>query len=320
MHSFHFSNRKHLLSGVAVAAMVAFSGSASLAGKLNFINPPGVASVSGIWDGFYVGGHVGAGSANFTMSDLHDGYESIDTNPSGVIGGVQAGYNWQMDTFVLGLEADVSTANWSETKPFASRSAEHNVDMLGSIRARIGLPMDQKLFYVTGGLAYTDATFAAVSPGGTLNTGRHGKTGGVIGLGAEFMMPDQKTSVRVEGLDYRFNDTNTFAGSDSPSGSSKFTDALVFRIGVNFKFSDRRLKRDISLLSRLDNGLGIYRYRYLWSDQVYVGVMAQEALKVRPDAVVCDRDGYLRVDYGRLGLQLMTWQEWVSAQSDARAA
>ena len=49
--------------------------------------------------------------------------------------------------------------------------------------------------------------------------------------------------------------------------------------------SDIRLKRDIALLSRLDNGLGQYRYRYLWSDQVYVGVMAQEVEKNLPDAV-----------------------------------
>ena len=36
--------------------------------------------------------------------------------------------------------------------------------------------------------------------------------------------------------------------------------------------SDIRLKRDIVEIARLDNGIGIYRYRYVWSDQVYVGV------------------------------------------------
>ncbi len=77
--------------------------------------------------------------------------------------------------------------------------------------------------------------------------------------------------------------------------------------------SDIRLKRDIALLSRLDNGLGLYRYRYLWSDQVYVGVMAQEVEKVMPEAVARGADGYLRVDYQRLGLRLMTWQEWTES-------
>jgi hypothetical protein len=71
--------------------------------------------------------------------------------------------------------------------------------------------------------------------------------------------------------------------------------------------SDIRLKRDIVLVGRLDNGLGLYRYRYLWSDVVYVGVMAQEVAMIRPDAIVRDGiDDYLRVDYSRLGLKLMT--------------
>ena len=77
--------------------------------------------------------------------------------------------------------------------------------------------------------------------------------------------------------------------------------------------SDIRLKRDIVQVSRLDSGLGLYRYRYKWSDQVYVGVMAQEVALVRPDAVIRGTDGYLRVDYSRLGLRLMTWDEWAAS-------
>ena len=75
-------------------------------------------------------------------------------------------------------------------------------------------------------------------------------------------------------------------------------------------FSDRRLKRDIVLLGRLGDGIGLYRFRYLWSDQVYVGVIAQEVAEKFPDAVLQGSDGYLRVNYGRLGLQMMTWEEW----------
>lgn len=74
--------------------------------------------------------------------------------------------------------------------------------------------------------------------------------------------------------------------------------------------SDVRLKHDIVLVGRLKDGLGIYRYRYLWSDTVYVGVLAQEVALDRPDAVVKGPDGYLRVDYGKLGLKLMTEAEW----------
>ncbi|MGB8397776.1 outer membrane beta-barrel protein [Bradyrhizobium sp.] len=71
--------------------------------------------------------------------------------------------------------------------------------------------------------------------------------------------------------------------------------------------SDGRLKRDIELVGRRADGLGIYRYRYLWSDTVYVGVMAQEVALMYPKAVVRDLlNGYLGVDYGQLGMHLMT--------------
>lgn len=82
---------------------------------------------------------------------------------------------------------------------------------------------------------------------------------------------------------------------------------------VTVSFSDIRLKRDIVRLARLDNGIDLYRYRYLWSDQLYVGVMAQEVAAIMPDAVMRGADGYLRVDYARLGLRMQTWDEWVAA-------
>lgn len=79
--------------------------------------------------------------------------------------------------------------------------------------------------------------------------------------------------------------------------------------------SDVRVKRDIVPVSRLPNGLQLYRFRYRWSDQLYVGVMAQDVLLFMPNAVVLGPDGYLRVEYSRLDLQLVTWDQW-SAQSE----
>jgi FecR protein/Chaperone of endosialidase len=79
-------------------------------------------------------------------------------------------------------------------------------------------------------------------------------------------------------------------------------------------FSDIRLKRDVSLLKYLDNGLGLYSYRYLWSDTAYVGVMAQEVQKIAPESVVRDPSGYLKVDYGALGLQLRTFDDWKASK------
>ena len=90
-------------------------------------------------------------------------------------------------------------------------------------------------------------------------------------------------------------------------------------MGATYHYSDKRLKRDVALLSRRDDGVGIYRYRYLWSDEVYVGVMAQEVARIVPDAVACGPDGYLRVNYRRLGLRLMKLDEWEGCRGSTLA-
>ena len=76
--------------------------------------------------------------------------------------------------------------------------------------------------------------------------------------------------------------------------------------------SDIQLKEDVIPLMRLGSGLELYRFRYKGSDPtLYVGVMAQEVQKIDPSAVSRDRDGYLLVDYDKIGLKFMTWEEWV---------
>jgi uncharacterized caspase-like protein len=74
--------------------------------------------------------------------------------------------------------------------------------------------------------------------------------------------------------------------------------------------SDIRLKQDIVPLVRTAGGFQLYRFRYIGDDAVYVGVMAQEVAERRPDAVRRGNDGYLAVDYGKLGLEFMTFAEW----------
>jgi Protein of unknown function (DUF3300)/Chaperone of endosialidase len=77
--------------------------------------------------------------------------------------------------------------------------------------------------------------------------------------------------------------------------------------------SDIRLKHDVTLLARLDNGLGFYRFSYNGSHKAYVGVMAQEVQRVMPEAVVRGHDGYLRVYYDRLGVTFETYDQWVAS-------
>lgn len=67
--------------------------------------------------------------------------------------------------------------------------------------------------------------------------------------------------------------------------------------------SDARIKENVVKIGKLDNGLNLYSFEYKpeYKDREghgrYVGVMAQEAEKVRPDAVIDGPNGYKMVDY-----------------------
>jgi outer membrane immunogenic protein len=121
-------------------------------------------------------------------------------------------------------------------------------------------------------------------------------------------------SVVSAGVSWRFAPTNgpgpwggLYLGGHGGGAWGDSTSATYSSVAP----SDARLKRDVVLVARRDDGLGLYQYRYLWSDTVYVGVMAQEVALIHPDAIVRGGlDDYLRVDYGRLGLKLMTLPEW----------
>ena len=77
--------------------------------------------------------------------------------------------------------------------------------------------------------------------------------------------------------------------------------------------SDIRLKHDLVLIGRLDDGLGYYRFVYNGGHTAYVGVMAQEVETVAPEAVTRGADGYMRVSYDLLGLPFETYRQWVAS-------
>jgi hypothetical protein len=93
-------------------------------------------------------------------------------------------------------------------------------------------------------------------------------------------------------------------------------DVLPLAAISGFFLSDVRVKRDITPIAKLENGLRLYRYRYAWSDTLYVGVLAQEVLELAPLAVSRGADGYLRVNYARLGLRMQLWEEWIASHSN----
>lgn len=65
--------------------------------------------------------------------------------------------------------------------------------------------------------------------------------------------------------------------------------------------SDIRVKTDITKVGELEDGLGVYDFRYVWdADTLHRGVMAQEVEKLRPWALGPVVDGIMTVDYSKL--------------------
>lgn len=72
----------------------------------------------------------------------------------------------------------------------------------------------------------------------------------------------------------------------------------------NVTISDLRLKRDVERIGTHASGCGLYRFKYLWNDTRYVGVIAQEVLERVPEAVCAGPGDFLAVDYGVLGMTM----------------
>ncbi len=238
------------------------------------------------WTGFYVGGNVGGGWGR------HHGVDSFQANDpdtvfffvsggtpppasfnsSGVIGGLQLGYNWQINReLLLGVETDF---DWSGIKgssitpyaPFGASgfvsSFDERIKWFGTVRGRLGyLPTDNLLAYVTAGFAYGRVkhtgnivnnslttlleSAAACDPGATCNVGSGSSTvgGWTLGGGLEYAIW-QRWTIKAEYLYVSLGQkslTETFLNG-SPSFPQSFdarfnrTNFNVTRLGVNYRF------------------------------------------------------------------------------------
>ena len=76
-----------------------------------------------------------------------------------------------------------------------------------------------------------------------------------------------------------------------------FMDALqIASVVAGFK-SDKRLKENIKKIGKSISGLNIYKFNYIGKAKQYIGAMADEVIKVVPQAVLRGNDGYYRVNY-----------------------
>lgn len=173
------------------------------------------------WTGFYAGVHGGFGLLDTQGSDGIDG-ENYRTP----IGGAHVGFNYQVGSFVFGLEADVSAINVDEDldSPFADVKA----DWIGSARARVGYTFDQVLFYATGGgaLAHAEST-SNISGASDDNVHK----GYVLGAGVEVFVSND-WAIGAEYLRYEFGE-ETYQLNTPVQSQGNFD---AFRLRVSYAF------------------------------------------------------------------------------------
>lgn len=275
------------LSSVAAGAVAtAFS-----AGLPAHAQPPAVHDWTGFYLGLNAGGAWGRSSADTTTdcsaagsppayfcdrlggganATAVDAAGSDTMRASGFTGGVQAGYNWQQNNFVYGLETDFGAFKLNGSRqgngtypvdfganigdPFSVGSS-FETNWLFTLRGRLGATLTPDLLaYVTGGLALTRLTVSNSFTDTNTNLGGHAtengsttnlRTGWALGGGLEWAL-SKHWSVKGEYLYLDFGKkitatgtiTDPGAGAGYAQGLSTSADltAQVARVGVNYKF------------------------------------------------------------------------------------
>ena len=164
------------------------------------------------WAGPYLGGNLG-----YAWGSV----ENNLTKPSGFVGGVQGGYNWQSGPWVFGAEADIQATGANDT--FAPWKFSN--PWFGTVRGRAGYAFNNVYLYGTGGLAFGELrgeTFGLAES--------HTNLGWTVGIGAEFGLV-QNWTAKIEYLYVDLNSSNfTITGA-----SNGYRFGLV-RAGVNYHF------------------------------------------------------------------------------------
>ena len=162
-----------LLAGTALATLV--SGSAMAAdlrpARAPIYTKAPMMAPAYSWTGCYVGGNAGGLWTTKTWSTPLGAAQSTQDISGGLAGG-QIGCNYQVTTWVFGIQGDYDWSNAGGTAADASfvGGTDHsNVKSLASVTGRVGYTWDRFLGYVKGGGAwarddYSVTTWSAWPP------------------------------------------------------------------------------------------------------------------------------------------------------------
>jgi outer membrane immunogenic protein len=234
-----------MLAKTLFATAVAVLSTTALTQAADMARPVPVAPIAEraaqLWTGFYVGAHVGVAHHDgdmtaFTPWNGYAGFPVGGLTDTRVMGGLQAGYNYQMGNIVLGLEATGSLMQidkWSNENPPRTmfRSAV-NWDI--TVTPRIGYAFDRALVYVKGGLAVAEFEYSH-NQNGTIIGATQTRAGWTVGAGLEYALT-QNVSLKGE---YGYMDFGK-SGVDITGAPSIRVEPNrqihVFTVGMNYRF------------------------------------------------------------------------------------
>ncbi|MGA2734826.1 MAG: outer membrane protein [Syntrophobacteraceae bacterium] len=205
------------------------------------------------WTGFYVGLNAGAAindsSYAFAPNPPPGDTGSGNFNNASFTAGGQAGYNYQINQFVIGLETDLNYNGIDQSghinSPFTS-TVTQKIDYFGTLRPRVGyLPTSKLLLYVTGGLAYGDVRsssnilFTTPIFDNYIGSKSSMQVGWAAGGGIEYAL-SRNWSIKAEYLEVDLGSDSYSCSDGSPCGCSYRTDVKslegIARLGINYKF------------------------------------------------------------------------------------
>lgn len=231
---------------LAIAALAVGTVGASAADMApRYAKAPMVAPVAVYnWTGFYIGVNGGWG---WSDTDRYDAVGALVAGPrqsgdGGFIGGT-VGYNWQgASPFVFGIEGDAAWADINSSVVGGACGAAFTCSFqnrfLASIRGRVGYAANNWLFFVTGGVAFTEfryrtfTTATGVDFGTPFNTS---PVGWVVGAGVEYAF-NNNWSIKGEYNYYGFDTQQAPAGSLTGAPVDTRTNIQVAKFGVNYRF------------------------------------------------------------------------------------
>lgn len=201
-----------------------------------------IQSPSPNWNGPYIGLAAGVSDQDAEWTDLADDWfnGSDDFGSTSAIFGVYAGYNFDQGPFVFGLEGDFSGALNSDkgSGPTYDEKYFNDLNWLGSLRARVGMPFDSTLLYVTGGAALAGVRNEMTSvtyPDEDFDSTDSVVFGYVAGAGIEFAAFDN-AMLRLEGLYYNFGSKKYEQDQDPGQFMRIGNEIFVGRVGLTFAF------------------------------------------------------------------------------------